>query len=81
VFTISQSNWKGKLRVIRTSQKAALFEESVIREMTRLFLARAANPASISRRGSPISRAGSDERGRVRAIQADINQYAVTWGA
>ena len=61
------------------SHKAALFTESVIREMTRLAIQHSAINLS---QGFPdfaapdvLKRAASD------AIFADVNQYAITWGA
>ncbi|HVF11661.1 MAG TPA: aminotransferase class I/II-fold pyridoxal phosphate-dependent enzyme [Actinomycetota bacterium] len=63
----------------RVSQKADSFSESVIREMTRLAMQ---NDAINLAQGFPdfecppeIKKAASD------AIYADINQYAITWGA
>jgi aspartate/methionine/tyrosine aminotransferase len=61
------------------SSKAALFTESVIREMTRLAMEH--NAINLSQ-GYPdfaapeiLKKAASD------AIFADVNQYAITWGA
>jgi aminotransferase len=61
------------------SHKAALFTESVIREMTRLAIQHGAVNLS---QGFPdfaapevLKQAASD------AVFADINQYAITWGA
>ena len=62
-----------------TSEKADRFTESVIREMTRqAMLHGAVNLAQ----GFPDF-AASDEvkRAAQEAIAADINQYAITWGA
>ena len=63
----------------RTSQKASRFTESVIREMTRLALAHGAVNLSQGFPDFPapevLKRAACD------AILADVNQYAVTWGA
>ncbi len=63
----------------RVSQKAAQFTESVIREMTRLAtLHRAVNLAQ----GFPNFPAPELlKEAACRAIRADINQYAVTWGS
>jgi aminotransferase len=69
---------------IRPSQKAALFTESVIREMTRLFLARpeSAGPGVNLAQGFPdFAAPEAMKEAAVAAIRADINQYAVTWGA
>jgi aminotransferase len=61
------------------SSKAAQFTESVIREMTRLALKHKAVNLSQGFPDFPapslIKRAAQD------AIAADINQYAITWGA
>jgi aspartate/methionine/tyrosine aminotransferase len=61
------------------SHKASQFTESVIREMTRLAIQH--NAINLSQ-GFPdfpapeiIKKAASD------AIFADVNQYAITWGA
>src|SRR5574342_1098295 len=61
------------------SYKAAQFTESVIREMTRLAMEH--NAINLSQ-GFPdfaapevLKKAASD------AIFADVNQYAITWGA
>ncbi|HLK58567.1 MAG TPA: aminotransferase class I/II-fold pyridoxal phosphate-dependent enzyme [Chthonomonadaceae bacterium] len=67
---------------IRTSQKASRFGESVIREMTRLFLARGDKPGVNLAQGFPDFPAPAEMKDAAcRAIQADINQYAITWGA
>jgi aspartate/methionine/tyrosine aminotransferase len=63
----------------RTSQKTQLFTESVIREMTRL--AERHGAVNLSQ-GFPDFPAPAFIKDAARdAIQADINQYAVTWGA
>lgn len=73
--------------LIRTSRKSAQFAESVIREMTRLFLAHEALPGTHApgvnlAQGFPDFPAPAEMKDAAcRAIQADINQYAVTWGA
>jgi aminotransferase len=63
----------------RGSQKAARFTESVIREMTRLAnLHGALNLAQ----GFPDFPAPEVlKEAAVAAIRADVNQYAITWGA
>ena len=67
----------------RVSHKAGQFTESVIREMTRIYTAhgwgeRGANLAQ----GFPDFAAPKEMKDAAcDAIQADINQYAVTWGA
>lgn len=62
-----------------TSQKAQQFTESVIREMTRLATEHdAVNLAQ----GFPDFPAPAEvKEAAVRAIRADVNQYAITWGA
>lgn len=67
---------------IRVSQKSSLFQESVIREMTRLFLAHGDKPGVNLAQGFPDFPAPEAmKEAACRAIRADINQYAVTWGA
>ena len=63
----------------RTSSKAARFTESVIREMTRLALRHGAVNLSQGFPDFPAPQAVKDAA--CEAIQADVNQYAVTWGA
>jgi aminotransferase len=61
------------------SSKAAQFTESVIREMTRLALQHKAVNLS---QGFPDFPAPAEiKRAAQEAIAADINQYAITWGA
>ena len=63
----------------RLSAKAAQFTESVIREMTRLALQYGAVNLS---QGFPDFAAPAEiKRAAQEAIAADINQYAITWGA
>ncbi|MGH9758498.1 MAG: pyridoxal phosphate-dependent aminotransferase, partial [Candidatus Acidiferrales bacterium] len=63
----------------RLSSKAAHFTESVIREMTRLALQHRAVNLS---QGFPDFPAPAEiKRAAQEAIAADINQYAITWGA
>ena len=63
----------------RLSIKASQFTESVIREMTRLALAHDAVNLS---QGFPDFPAPAEIKEAARqAIAADINQYAITWGA
>ena len=67
---------------IRTSQKAAQFGESVIREMTRLFLAHGAAGGVNLAQGFPdFAAPDAMKQAACDAIAADINQYAITWGA
>ncbi len=61
-----------------TSSKAAVFTESVIREMTRLALR---NGAVNLAQGFPDFAAPSAIKDAAKAaIDADFNQYAITWG-
>ncbi|MBA2339773.1 MAG: aminotransferase class I/II-fold pyridoxal phosphate-dependent enzyme, partial [Pyrinomonadaceae bacterium] len=61
------------------SRKASLFTESVIREMTREALKYGAVNLS---QGFPDFAAPDDiKRAAIEAINADVNQYAITWGA
>jgi aspartate/methionine/tyrosine aminotransferase len=61
------------------SRKAASFTESVIREMTREALKHGAVNLS---QGFPDFPAPPDiKRAATEAIERDVNQYAVTWGA
>ncbi|HVF66186.1 MAG TPA: aminotransferase class I/II-fold pyridoxal phosphate-dependent enzyme [Pyrinomonadaceae bacterium] len=63
----------------RVSQKAERFTESVIREMTREALKHGAVNLS---QGFPDFPAPDDvKRAAAEAIAADVNQYAITWGA
>jgi len=63
----------------KTSRKTDRFTESVIREMTRLAMEYdAINLAQ----GFPDFPAPEEiKRAAIEAIRADINQYAITWGA
>jgi aminotransferase len=63
----------------RVSAKASSFTESVIRDMSRQALAHGAVNLS---QGFPDFPAPEDiKRAACEAINADINQYAITWGA
>jgi aspartate/methionine/tyrosine aminotransferase len=63
----------------RISRKASSFTESVIREMTRQASLHGAINLS---QGFPDFPAPEDiKRAAIDAIQTDINQYAITWGA
>lgn len=71
---------------VRTSRKAQQFTESVIREMTRQFLAHESlpgvEPGVNLAQGFPDFAAPAEMKAAAcRAIEADINQYAITWGA
>ena len=64
---------------LRASRKAARFTESVIREMTRL--ANLHGAVNLSQ-GFPDFPAPKEIKEAARqAIDADVNQYAITWGA
>ena len=64
---------------VELSLKAAQFTESVIREMTRLAFRHGAVNLS---QGYPDFAAPEEiKRAAREAIDADINQYAITWGA
>lgn len=61
------------------SRKASQFTESVIREMTRLALEHGAMNLA---QGFPDFAAPAEvKEAAQRAIAADVNQYAITWGA
>jgi aspartate/methionine/tyrosine aminotransferase len=61
------------------SHKAAQFTESVIREMTRLAMQHGAVNLA---QGFPDFAAPAEiKKAAKRAIDSDINQYAITWGA
>jgi aspartate/methionine/tyrosine aminotransferase len=63
----------------RGSQKAARFTESVIREMTRL--AHEHGGINLSQGFPDFPAPLTIKEAACAAIRADINQYAVTWGA
>jgi aminotransferase len=63
----------------RTSEKASRFTESVIREMTRL--AQKHGAVNLSQGFPDFPAPESIKTAACDAILADINQYAVTWGA
>lgn len=67
------------MRRSRSSQKAASFTESVIREMTRLSQQHKA--VNLSQGYPDFPAPAVLKAAACEAIQADINQYAVTWGA
>lgn len=64
---------------LRVSQKAASFSESVIREMTRV--AQAHGALNLAQGFPDFPAPDALKEAAVRAIRADVNQYAVTWGA
>ncbi|MBA2339659.1 MAG: aminotransferase class I/II-fold pyridoxal phosphate-dependent enzyme [Pyrinomonadaceae bacterium] len=61
------------------SEKAARFTESVIREMTREALKHGA--VNLSQGFPDFAAPENIKRAAQEAIEADINQYAITWGA
>ncbi len=64
---------------IRISNKAASFTESVIREMTRVAVA--SNAINLAQGFPDFACPPELKEAAKRAIDADINQYAITWGA
>src|SRR5205823_1509921 len=66
------------VRMFRTSQKTARFPESVIRETTRIAIAHGAVNLG---QGFPDFPAPQELKDAAkRAIDADVNQYTITWG-
>lgn len=67
---------------IKPSKKADVFAESVIREMTRLFHARRGDKPGVNlAQGFPDFAAPETMKAAAcKAINDDINQYAITWG-
>ena len=63
----------------RTSIKASQFSESVIREMTRL--ANAHGAVNLSQGFPDFPAPDAVKQAACDAILADVNQYAITWGA
>ncbi len=64
---------------ILVSERSQRFTESVIREMTRLCLQ---HGGVYLAQGFPdVPAPEAFKRAAVRAIEADLNQYAITWGA
>jgi len=63
----------------RLSRKAEQFTESVIREMTRLALQH--NAINLSQGFPDFPAPAEVKRAAQQAIEADVNQYAITWGA
>jgi aminotransferase len=62
-----------------TSYKADRFTESVIREMTRL--AHQYGAINLAQGFPDFPAPAEIKQAAIEAIQADINQYAITWGA
>jgi len=63
----------------RTSAKAARFTESVIREMSRVCAAHGG--VNLAQGFPDFPAPAAMKEAAKRAIDADVNQYAVTWGA
>src|SRR5512137_33780 len=71
---------KGDLAAVtRLSAKARLFSESVIREMTRHALAHGA--VNLAQGFPDFPCPDQIKEAACRAINGDVNQYAITWGA
>ncbi|HXS82336.1 MAG TPA: aminotransferase class I/II-fold pyridoxal phosphate-dependent enzyme [Methylomirabilota bacterium] len=66
-------------RRARVSQKSLRFTESVIREMTRL--AHAHGAVNLSQGFPDFAAPEAIKEAAARAVAADVNQYAITWGA
>jgi aminotransferase len=64
---------------LRTSTKAAAFSESVIREMTRLCLQ--SGGVNLAQGFPDFACPQELKDAAKRAIDDDVNQYAITWGA
>jgi aminotransferase len=67
------------VREIRVSKKASSFTESVIRDMTRLAIKH--NAINLAQGFPDFAAPEEIKEAAKRAIDADINQYAITWGA
>jgi len=65
--------------VLGVSRKAQRFTESVIREMTRL--CREHDAVNLAQGFPDFAAPDEVKAAACRAIQADVNQYAITWGA
>ena len=61
------------------SRKASQFTESVIREMTREAIKHGA--VNLSQGFPDFPAPERIKRAAIEAIEADVNQYAITWGA
>jgi len=66
-------------RRARVSQKSLRFTESVIREMTRL--ANQHGAVNLSQGFPDFAAPEVIKEAAARAVAADVNQYAITWGA
>ena len=65
--------------MLETSRKAKSFTESVIREMTRL--CRQHGAVNLAQGFPDFAAPEEIKEAACRAIRADVNQYAITWGA
>ena len=65
----------------KTSHKASLFRESVIREMTRLVNANPKGGVNLAQGFPDFSCPEELKEAACAAVRADVNQYAITWGA
>jgi aspartate/methionine/tyrosine aminotransferase len=63
----------------RVSERSLRFQESVIREMTRLCLQH--EGVNLAQGFPDFPAPAALKQAAVRAIEADVNQYAITWGA
>src|ERR1051326_1912442 len=63
----------------RISAKASTFGESVIREMTRLAVRH--NAINLAQGFPDFAAPAEIKQAAMAAVAADINQYAITWGA
>src|SRR5919198_4221208 len=67
---------------LRTAERASRFTESVIREMTRLLLLHQGERGVNLAQGFPDFPASDELKAAAKAaIDADENQYAITWGS
>jgi len=64
---------------VPVSQRSLRFTESVIREMTRLCLAHGG--VNLAQGFPDFPAPAALKAAAARAIEADVNQYAITWGA
>jgi aspartate/methionine/tyrosine aminotransferase len=69
----------GRMQRARLSQKAGQFTESVIREMTRLAMAH--NAINLAQGFPNFAAPAEVKRAAQDAIERNVNQYAITWGA
>jgi aminotransferase len=65
----------------KTSYKASLFRESVIREMTRLVNANPKGGVNLAQGFPDFPCPEELKDAACAAVRADVNQYAITWGA